>query len=422
MELDLAWVSLAALLAVIVASCTTRLNAGVLAIVLAWLVGVYLAPLWGRSFTAREVLGGFPVDLFLTLVGVTLLFSQAQVNGTLDRVAHHALRLCRGNVGMMLVLFFALTLALASIGAGNIAAAALIGPPAMATARRAGIPGFLMAIMVAHGAIAGALSPFSPTGVIADNLLTNRLGLSGHAWTIYWHNALANALVAFAGYFLFGGHRLFRRWYVPEEGRRDEDAAGPLGARHWMTLGAIALFILGVILFDLHLGMAAFLAAVVLTLLRAADEQKAVAGMPWGVIVMVCGVTVLTALLEKTGGTALLTRLIGEVSTPATVTGVVAFVSGVVSVYSSTSGVVLPAFLPLVPGLVRAVPGSDPLAIASSIIVGGHLVDSSPLSTIGALCVAGAGPGDDRGALFNQMLAWGLSMAVVGAVGCWLFF
>jgi hypothetical protein len=53
--------------------------------------------------------------------------------------------------------------------------------------------------------------------------------------------------------------------------------------------------------------------------------------------------------------------------------------------------------------------------------VGGHLVDLSPLSTLGALCLAGAPPEDSRG-LFNRLLAWGLSMSVVGAFLCYLLF
>jgi hypothetical protein len=53
--------------------------------------------------------------------------------------------------------------------------------------------------------------------------------------------------------------------------------------------------------------------------------------------------------------------------------------------------------------------------------IGGHLVDVSPLSTIGALCIASAGAVDTR-RLFNQLLAWGLSMAVVGALLCYLVF
>ena len=60
------------------------------------------------------------------------------------------------------------------------------------------------------------------------------------------------------------------------------------------------------------------------------------------------------------------------------------------------------------------------MAIASSILIGGHLVDVSPLSTIGALCVASASVTVDHRLLFNQVLAWGLSMSVAGAFGCYV--
>jgi di/tricarboxylate transporter len=159
-----------------------------------------------------------------------------------------------------------------------------------------------------------------------------------------------------------------------------------------------------------------------LSLLRAADEKEAIKRMPWGVVLMVCGVTVLIGVLEKTQGMALFTDLLATISSPGTVTFVVALVTGVVSVYSSTSGVVLPAFLPTVPGLVQRLGGGDPLGIASSMMVGGHLVDLSPLSTIGALCIAALPDGADPRKLFNQLLAWGLSMTIVGSVICWLMF
>jgi Na+/H+ antiporter NhaC len=136
---------------------------------------------------------------------------------------------------------------------------------------------------------------------------------------------------------------------------------------------------------------------------------------------MVCGVTVLIAILEKAQGIDLVVSWIARIATPRTVTAVVAFITGIVSVYSSTSGVVLPAFLPMVPGLAEQVGGASPLAIASSMNIGGHLVDVSPLSTIGALCLAGA-PAEESRSLFNKLLAWGLSMCVVGALLCTLLF
>jgi di/tricarboxylate transporter len=140
------------------------------------------------------------------------------------------------------------------------------------------------------------------------------------------------------------------------------------------------------------------------------------------VIVMVCGVSVLTALLDKTGGTQRFAELIDTVSTPGTVTAVLAFATGLVSIYSSTTGVVLPAFLPMVKHLAELQAGSEPLALATAVVIGGNLVDVSPLSTIGALCLASAPAGAERRVLFLQLLAWGLAMSLVGAVLCWALF
>ena len=421
---DLAWLSLAALVLVIVLSCTTAVNPGFLALALAWAIGVYLAPAWGRRFTIGELLGGFPTDLFLTLVGVTLLFTMARGNGTLDRVVRLAVRGCRGNAGLIPILFFGLACGIASIGAGNIAAAALIGPLAMAVAERARIPPFLMTIMVAHGCIAGALSPIAPTGIIASGLM-GRMGMSGFERQNYLSNLLANAAVAALGYVAFGGWRLFRQRLEPGPvagSLPEPEPGGTMTLRQWVTLGTIALLVVGVVGFGMHVGMGAFAAAVVLTLAKVTDERPAIPALPWSVIMMVCGVTVLTSLLEKTGGIDLFTTLLAHFATRRTITGLIALVTGLVSVYSSTSGVVLPAFLPSVPGLVAKLGGGDPLAIASSILIGGHLVDVSPLSTVGALCIAAAPIAADRRLLFNQVLAWGLSMAVVGAVGCYLVY
>jgi di/tricarboxylate transporter len=168
--------------------------------------------------------------------------------------------------------------------------------------------------------------------------------------------------------------------------------------------------------------MGAFVGAVILVLARAADDTVAIRAMPWGVIMMVCGVTVLIALLEKTQGIELLVSMIATLSTPESVTAVVALITGLVSVYASTSGVVLPAFLPVVPGLALTLGVTDASAVAQSMNVGAHLVDVSPVSTIGALCIASAAAGTDTRKLFNQMLAWGLSMCVVGAVVCYVMF
>jgi di/tricarboxylate transporter len=366
----------------------------------------------------NDVLAGFPVQLFLMLVGVTLLFAQAQANGTLDKLALRAMVLCRGNVGVIPIMFFVLGAAIATLGPGNIAAAAMLAPMAMMVAARAGVPLFLMAIMVGNGASAGSLSPFAPTGIIVNGIM-ERIGLAGYEWRTYVACLMGHSIVAFGGYFLFGGWRLFTRTYAGSEA--EATASSAFDTKNLVTLGVIGAVLAAVLFAGANVGMAAFAAAVFLAVLRVADHEQAVKRMPWFVIVMVTGVTVLISLLEKTGGLDLFTRFLAFMATEETATGIVAFVTAAVSVYSSTSAVVLPAFLPTVPGLVMRI-GGDPIAIASAMNVGAHLVDVSPLSTVGAVCLAGITEAKDVRPVYNRLLAWGLSMTIVGAVLCWLMF
>ncbi len=415
-------VSLGALAVAIVVSCTIRLHVGFLAISLAWLVGVYVA-----GMSAREVMAGFPARLFLTLAGVTLLFSLAQLNGTLDRVAHRAVSYARGNVGVMPMMFFLLAFALASIGPGNIASTAIIAPMAMAVAGQVGVPAFLMAIMVGMGANAGSLSPIAPTGVIVNGVM-EQFGMGGYELYNYLNNMIAHTVVVFTAYFLFGGLKLLGRYHegaldVPSsDGTEGGDDAGAVtfSRTHLVTLAVIATLIVTVIFFDVDVGLGAFAGAVLLSLLKAGDELEAVKIMPWRVIMMVCGVTVLIEVLGATGGLDLFTDLIER---PAAIapTFIMAASTGFISLYSSTSGVVLPAFLPTVADLAERL-SVEPLALASAMNVGGHLVDVSPLSTLGALCMAAAHPSVDTRDLFNKLMAWGLSMTVVGGLVSWLLF
>jgi Na+/H+ antiporter NhaD/arsenite permease-like protein len=411
--MSLGVITLIALAVAVLLSAVTRLNVGLLAIGAAWVIGVY-----GGGMSVREVTAGFPVNLFLTLTGVTLLFSQARVNGTLGKVAAWAVGICRGRVGLVPMLYFLLGGVLASAGPGNIATTGLLAPMAMATAARMHIPLFLMAIMVGNGANSGSLSPIAPTGVIVSGVM-ERIGLGGMEVETWLWNFAAHAIVAFAAYFVFGGWKLLMR---ADRVVSADDPTEALDRNNVVTLMMIALLILGVLFLDLDIGMAAFAAAVVLSLIRAADEQAAIRGIPWGTILLVCGVTVLVSLLERTNGMEILTGLVTGVSTRQTIVPLVGFLSGLVSAYSSTSGVVLPAFLPMVPGLSENLGGGLAASLASTMNVAGHLVDVSPISTIGALCVASVAAGEESRRLFNQLLAWGLSMTVVGALLSWILF
>ncbi len=408
--------SLGALLVVIAVSMTSRINVGVLAIALAAGVAMLAA-----GWTAAEFAASFPAPLFLILVGVTLLFGAALKNGTLAAIAARMVRLCGHRTALLPLAFFLLTFMLSAIGPGAIAGTAIVAPLAMSAGVAAGVPPFLLALMVGVGANAGTLSPISLTGIISLNLM-DRGGLGGHEAAVFLSNFVAHMVTAVGAYFLFGGWALLKANRTTNAVDVAVATLPPLTRMHWLTIAVLFIWLACVIGFEGNPGLIAFPAAVFLILVGAAEDNNSFASIPWSVIVMVSGVGLLISVLDKTGGMELFTSMLSRITTPDTANGTMAFVAGVISSYSSTSGVVLPAFLPTVGGLVERLGGGNPLEIALSINIGACLVDVSPLSTIGALCIASVPPGAaDTKELFRKMLLWGFSMTLYGAMFCFLF-
>jgi di/tricarboxylate transporter len=404
--------SVIALFGAIGLSMFSRLNVGLIAIACAWLIGVYLA-----GMKPDAVLAGFPSGLFLTLTGVTLLFAVAQVNQTFEALSLRSIRLVGSSVHLMPVMFFILTFVFSAVGPGAVPAIALVVPLAMVIGARVQLPPMLTALMVANGGNAGNFSPISAVGIIANSRMT-AAGIGGHEWKVMLANLLAHALVAGIAY-LFYFFRLRKPAGVDDVHVMVD--VPPLTPAQLRTIVMLLLWLVGVIVFGLNVGLSAFAAALLLMVMRAADEADAMRNVPWGIILMVTGMATLIAILESQGGMDLFTKMIAAIAGPGTINGVIAFVTGVISTYSSTSGVVIPAFLPTVPGVVEQLGGGNPLGIALSINVGSSLVDVSPLSTIGALCVAAMVDSSQSRRVFYQLLAWGFSMTIVGAILCQLF-
>ena len=437
-----ALMSIVALLVLVAISCVNEdLNVGFLGIGFAIIVG----GVW-NNMTGAKVMNAFPLSLFMILAGVTFLFGMAQTNGTMEKLTSYSVRVCKGNTALIPLIIYVLTTFVTTIGPGNIAGCALMAPVAMAIATRVGMPAFLMTLLVVGASNGAAFSPFAPTGIISNGIIAKMApalnipaeALSGLAWKIHFNSEMAQGFVNIGGFFVMGGWA----WINKQRGAEldiDELAPKPepFNKAQLCTLAMVAILILLVVVPGLpgikgtlpktltnmlsNVGSISFVLSCVLMLTGFGDSKAAVKVMPWGVIMMVCGVSVLIDVMDQAGGLKFLVAIIGSVSGPVTVNFWVSFVPAVISAYSSSSGVVMPMFLPMVPGLVELTKG-DPIAMISAINVGSHLVDTSPLSTLGALCIASAGDHEDKGKLFRKLLIWGLAMSVVSGIVCYTFF
>lgn len=414
--MSIAILALLALVVIIaISAIRTDLNTGVLAVAMAYIVGVYFAGL-----SVAVVSTYLPEQLVLTLVGITLLFGMAQQNGTLDRLAGFAIRAARGRPALLPLIFFLLTFLLSAIGPGNIAAVALLAPIGMAVAVNSGVSPLVMAIMLCTGANAGAFSPVALTGIVNVGLM-NEIGMDDPSTTfrIFFLVAALQSVSALAAYLIFRGYRVPAR---PVQGPAFEGLqVQPFEVRHIITLFAILALVISVIVFHVAVVVGAFALAGLLALFKIGDVEVGLQHLPWGVISLVAGISVLVGLLETTGSLDLATQFIASYASAGTVSAVLAFTTGLISIYSSSSGVVMPTFIPLLPGLIQALGSGNLTDLVVAVDVGSHLVDVSPLSTLGALCLAALPAGVDKSVLFRRLLFWGVSMSIAGAVLAFVF-
>ena len=437
-----ALVSILALVILVGISCVNEdLNVGFLGIAFGIIVGGVFA-----GTPATKVMNAFPLSLFMILVGVTFLFGMAQTNGTMEKLTAYSIRACKGNTALVPIIIYILATFITTIGPGNIAGCALMAPVAMAIASKVKMPAFLMTLLVVGACNGAAFSPFAPTGIISNGIIAKvapELGIPADylntlAWKIHFNSTIAQGFVNIGGFFVMGG----LKWMREQKGAAldiDELAPKPepFNAAQKTTLLLVAILIILVVVPGLpgvkgtlpktitnmraNVGSMSFGLSIVLMLTGYGDSKAAVKVMPWSVIMMVCGVSVLIDVMDKAGGLNFLVEVMASVAGPTTICFWTAFVPAVISAYSSSSGVVMPMFLPMTPGLVELT-GGDPIAIISAIDVGSHLVDTAPLYTLGALCIASAGEEEDKGVLFRKLLIWGLSMSIVSGIVCYAFF
>src|SRR5215207_1771125 len=180
------------------------INMGLLAFATAFLVGTLAGDL-----TTDEILGEFPGEIFVVLVGITYLFGIAKANGTIDWLVRLAVRAVRGHLAAIPWVMFGIAATLTAIGAVSPAAVAIVAPIALGFAARYRINPLLMGALVVHGAQAGGFSPISVYGSIVNGVVADNRLPQGEVF-LFFASLAVNLLIAGVVFVAFGGLKLLR--------------------------------------------------------------------------------------------------------------------------------------------------------------------------------------------------------------------
>ena len=375
--MNMAVVSLLALAVAIVAGFLLKINVGIVSIALAYLIGL----LYG--IPAKQIISGFSSSMALTMIGVLYLLGIISNNGTLEVLAKKITKVAEKQKFLLYVAMFAIGAILSGVGPGAIPTLAIVPVLAIPVALKAGINPILLSLIGQMGAQAVRMSPITPEAVVVSGLMTEQ-GLDGNTVPAMWCLFVTELAMIATSFVVFKGWKFEK----PMKGIEEEENPSFSG-KQWISLVGLVLMIVSVVVFDCNVGLVSFLIGSALVVLKCGDDKAALKSLPWNTILLVLGMGVLMNIVKLAGGVELLANSIASVCTDRTASPLMCLAAGVMSFFASGLGVVFPTLIPTVGGIAQGLSGVSPNELMAAVVIGGTVAGFTPISTAGALILAG---------------------------------
>lgn len=386
--MNLGIISLIALLAAIIIGFVRNANVGILCMGFSMVLGLVF------GLDAKEILSGFSSSLFIQMVGITYLFAIINSNGTLELLAHKMVGMVGKKKALIPFVMYVLGFLICAVGPGAIPSLAIIPVIAIPVAVSAGSNPIMTAIIGDLGVMSGRMSPLTPEAAVVRELMEEQ-GLVGNTIPIMISLTITALIVAVLVYIYYKG------WKVEKREDETEEALPKFNGKQWLSLAGLLILAVGVLFFSWNVGLTGFLVGSVLIVLGCGEEKKAIKGIPWNVILMVLGVGILMNVISLSGGIDIMVAGLEKIMGHRTAAMIMAITAGFMSFFSSGLGVVFPTLIPTASGLASGL-GVGAVELVTVIVIGGTVSGFTPISTTGALIMAGVAQQENAEEKFPQ--------------------
>ena len=386
--MNLGIISLIALLAAIIIGFVRNANVGILCMGFSMVLGLVF------GLDAKEILSGFSSSLFIQMVGITYLFAIINSNGTLELLAHKMVGMVGKKKALIPFVMYILGFLICAVGPGAIPSLALIPVIAIPVAVSAGINPIMTAIIGDLGVMSGRMSPLTPEAAVVRELMEEQ-GIVGNTIPIMTGMTITALIVVVLVYIYYKG------WKVEKREDETEEALPKFNGKQWLSLAGLLILAVGVLFFSWNVGLTGFLVGSVLIVLGCGEEKKAIKGIPWNVILMVLGVGILMNVISISGGIDIMVAGLEKIMGHRTAAMIMAITAGFMSFFSSGLGVVFPTLIPTASGLASGL-GVGAVELVTVIVIGGTVSGFTPISTTGALIMAGVAQQENAEEKFPQ--------------------
>ena len=386
--MNLGLVSLIVLLLAIVIGFARNANVGILCVGFSMILSIVY------KVDIKIVIAGLSSSLFIQMVGITYLFAIIQGNGTLELLARKMVRLVGTKTHLIPFVMYILGFIVCAIGPGAIPSLAIIPVIAIPVAVSAGVNPIMTAIIGDLGVMSGRMSPLTPESAVVRELMKQQ-GLEANTIPIMICLTFTALICVVLVYIYYKG------WKVEKVEATTKEKLPSFEPKQWLSILGLVVLAVGALFFSWNVGFTGFLVGSILIVLGCADEKKAISAIPWNVILMVLGVGILMNVITVSGGIDIMVAALEKVMSKTIAAMVMGVVAGIVSFFSSGLGVVFPTLIPTAAGFSGGL-GVSAIELVSVIVIGGTVAGFTPVSTTGALIMAGVSQQKDAEEKFPQ--------------------
>ncbi len=400
---NLAIVSILGLILAIFLGFLRNVNVGIISIGISFLLSrIY-------NLETKAVLAGFDTSLFITMLGVTYLFSIVNANQTLKLASEKIVKKVGNKTWLLPIVLYIMGFVMSFIGPGAIPCLAIMPIIAVPIALQSGYNPIMLSVIAVSGVMGARMSPITPEGVLVIKLLADQ-GITNATSVLFasmFAKTFVNAILVFI---------IFKGWKIKKSIEVEQHDIPQFNKNQIISLVGLFIMIVCALFFKMNVGLVSFFIGSILVLIGVAKDSDCIKGVPWNVLLLVSGVGMLMKIVLNSGGIDILVNVLSALMGEKTASAIMVSTAGIMSFFSSGLGVIFPTLIPTVGGIAANVGGAtNAIELAAMVVVGGTVTGVSPISTTGALIIAAVSSNKEASELYpsNKMFSELFALAFV---------
>ena len=392
------------------ASQKFNVNAGLIAMAVAWIVGCWLG-----KITPTALINYWPTSVMFIAITTTLFFGYARENGTLTLFAEKVMYLTRNIKWFPPIALYLISFFIACAGAGAMATQIFMSTVAFAIVAQTGMNPMLALLAVFLGGCGGGGMFWAPEGANRIAYYTGIVSDDAVQYNVIAHSvytAIVFTIIFFVGYIVFRG------WRNKAEVLELKKPA-PFNREQKITLAIIGIVVVLVVgsailkqvyptaltkklTTNFSIQFTALIGFLVCFIFRLADTKAVMKRIPWDLILTVGGMTMMIKVGLEFGVTDMVKNVFEGGVSPIVVPFLFLLFAGFISLFANFT-VIYPLLFPLIPVVAQAT-GANSVNIFAMTAFGSMITGMSPFSTGGACCLTGVPDEEQRSKLVPKLL------------------